>query len=59
LKISFDKLELLPVGIVDDVGGLASILGCRLSFLPTWGLHLKQNQFGMALLKKMERWLVG
>lgn len=31
LKINFDKLELLPVGIVDDVGGLASILGCRVS----------------------------
>jgi hypothetical protein len=34
LKINLSKLELVFVGIVDNVGGLARILGCRVSSLP-------------------------
>jgi hypothetical protein len=34
LKINLGKLELVPVGAVEDVGGLANILSCRVSSFP-------------------------
>jgi hypothetical protein len=34
LKINFVKSELVSVGTIDDFGGLASILGSRVSSLP-------------------------
>jgi hypothetical protein len=34
LKISLAQSELVLVGDVDDVGGLASILGCRCPLFP-------------------------
>jgi hypothetical protein len=40
LKINLDKLELVLVGVVDDVGGLATILGCRVFSLPIRYLSL-------------------
>jgi hypothetical protein len=57
LKINWARSKLVPVGKMDDVGGLAGILGCRVSSLPMkyiglpLGLHLKQNQLGIVLFK--------
>lgn len=34
LKINISKSKLVPVGAVDNIGGLARILGCRVSSLP-------------------------
>jgi hypothetical protein len=34
LKINLAKSELILVSVVDDMGGLAHILGCRVSSLP-------------------------
>jgi hypothetical protein len=50
------KSELVPVGAIEDVGGLASILGCRVFSLPVstcvfcWELRIRQDQYEMALL---------
>ena len=40
LKSNLNKSELVPVGFVEDVGGLAHIFGCRVSFLPMKYLSL-------------------
>lgn len=34
LRINLAKLELLPIGNVNNVEGLANIIGCRVSYLP-------------------------
>jgi hypothetical protein len=34
LKVNLPKLELVPIGAEEDVGGLADILGCRVSSAP-------------------------
>lgn len=58
LKINLAKLELVPIGAMEDFGGLASILGCGVSSLPVkylgllLGASLRQNQSRMALLKR-------
>lgn len=40
LKINLAKSELVPIGAMEDFGGLASILGCRVSSLPMQYLGL-------------------
>lgn len=58
MKINLAKLELVLVGIVEDVGSLASILGCKVFSLPMkylglpWGHCLRQNLSGMVKLKR-------
>jgi hypothetical protein len=58
MKINLAKLELVPFGVVEDVGSLASILGRRVSFLPMKYLGLplvasfRQKLYGMVLLKR-------
>jgi hypothetical protein len=34
LRINLAKLELVPIGNVNNVEGLANIIGCRVSYLP-------------------------
>jgi hypothetical protein len=65
LKINLAKSELVPLSVVEDVEGLACILGCRISSLPMkylgllFGLLSRKNQFGMVLLRRNNVWLVG
>jgi hypothetical protein len=66
LKINISKSKLVPVGAVDNIGGLARILGCRVSSLPmkylglSLGLRTRLSQYRMVLLKKWNVfWLVG
>jgi hypothetical protein len=40
LKINLAKSKLVPIGAMEDFGGLASILGCRVSSLPVKYLGL-------------------
>lgn len=40
MKINLSKSELVPVNVVDDVGGLACNLGCWVSSLPLMHLAL-------------------
>jgi hypothetical protein len=40
LRTNLAKLEIVPLGEVEDVEELASILGCRVSLLPTKYLGL-------------------
>ena len=52
LKINLSKSELVPVGTVQNVPELASILGCRVSTLPPiwvslFGQVLKRKLFGI------------
>lgn len=48
LKINVAKSELVPIGVVGDVKGLACILGCRVSSLPMKYLGLP------LIIKKMK-----
>jgi len=65
LKINMAKSELVLIGIVDDVGYLASILGCRVSSLPMKYLGLpfrspfKAKSIWNSIIEKMEQSLVG
>jgi hypothetical protein len=66
LKMNLAKLELVPVGTVDNVVGLAKILGCGVAFLPMKYLDLllrspiRLSIHGTLLLsKKNVGWLVG
>jgi len=65
LKINLSKSELVPVGIVDDIGGLARTLGCRVPFFPMkyLGLPLRASYKAKlvwdGILQKMERHLTG
>jgi len=65
LKTKLSKLELVPTGAVEDVGGLACILGCRVSSLTMkyFGLPLgdsdKTKLVRGGIIEKMERCLVG
>ena len=59
------KSELVHVGAVDDVGGLARILGCKVSSLPMKYLGLpsrayfKPKSIWDGIIEKMERCLAG
>jgi hypothetical protein len=45
LKINLAKLELVPVGKVENVDGLAGILGCGVASLPLKYLGLPLGHF--------------
>jgi hypothetical protein len=65
LKINLAKSKLVPVGAVEDVKGLAGILGCRVSSLPMkylglpLGAQFKTKSIWDGIIKKMERRLTG
>jgi hypothetical protein len=72
LRINLRKLEIVPIGEVEDAVGLAHLLGCRVASLPMKYLGLplgasykavlliKLCLFGMVSLRKWnESWLDG
>jgi hypothetical protein len=66
LKINLAKSELVLVGNVENVDGLAGILGCRVSSLPLkylglpLGASYKAKSIWDGVIEKIERrWLVG
>jgi hypothetical protein len=65
LKINLSKSEIVPVGDVGDVEGLASILGCRVASLPMKYLGLplgapyKASTIWNGIIEKMEHRLAG
>jgi hypothetical protein len=60
LKVNLAKLVLVPAVNVENMDGLAGILGCGTSFFPLsilvfrWGLVTKLSLFGLASWKKFE-----
>lgn len=65
MKINLAKSEIVPIGDVGDVGGLAHILGCRLSSLPVkylglpLGASYKATSIWNGIIEKMECQLAG
>jgi hypothetical protein len=65
LRINLGKSEIVPIGEVEDVEGLANLLGCRVASLPMTYLGLplgasyKSTSIWNGVIKKMERRLVG
>lgn len=65
LRINLGKSELVPVGSVPEVVGLALILGCRVSSLPMkylgplLGGKFKPIEVLDPILEKMVKWLLG
>jgi hypothetical protein len=65
LKINLSKSEIVPVGEVNDVESLASILGCRVAMLLVKYLSLslgpsyKSTPIWSDIVEKMERHLAG
>jgi len=60
LKINLAKSELVRIGVVEDVGSLASILGCKVFSLPMkylclpLGAQFKGKSIWNGIIKKME-----
>jgi hypothetical protein len=58
LKINLAKMEFVPMGNVNNVDGLASIMVCGVSFLPIkylglpLGALIRPNLFGTVLLRR-------
>lgn len=66
LKINLDKPLLVPVGAVENIGSLASILGCKVSYLPMkylglpLGASFKAKLIWNGAIEKIEcHWQVG
>jgi hypothetical protein len=65
LKINLSKSEIVPIGDVGDVRGLASILGCGVASLPMkylglpLGAHYKASAIWSGIIEKMESRLAG
>jgi hypothetical protein len=65
LRINLGKSELVPVGDVPDVEGLADILGCKTASLPMQylglplGAKFKSKDIWNPVLEKVERRLAG
>jgi hypothetical protein len=65
LRINLRKSEIVPIGDVEDVEGLAQLLGCRVASLPMtyMGLPLtasyKATSIWNGVIEKMERQLAG
>jgi hypothetical protein len=65
LRINLGKSEIVPIGEVEDVEDLASILGCRVSSLPMkylglpLGASYKATSIWNDVIEKMERRLAG
>ena len=51
LKINLGKSELVPVGEVVGVEGLANFLRCKISNLPMKVLDLNQKRYGQQFLR--------
>uniref|UniRef100_A0A2N9FN40 Reverse transcriptase zinc-binding domain-containing protein n=1 Tax=Fagus sylvatica TaxID=28930 RepID=A0A2N9FN40_FAGSY len=65
LRINFNKSEMVPVGSVINVDGLAAIMGCKIISLPMnylglpLGVNFKSKSIWDQILEKMERKLSG
>ena len=65
LKINLQKLEIVPIGVVQDIDLLASIFGCRVVGLHMMylelplGAHYKASTIWNSMLETMERRLAG
>jgi hypothetical protein len=65
LRINLGKSEIVPIGEVEDVEGLAQLLGCRVASLPMTYLGLPLGAFykfvsiWIGVIEKMERRLAG
>lgn len=65
LKINLGKSELVPVGVVVDVEGLANFLRCQISNLPmkylglSLGTRFKSKEIWATILEIVERTLAG
>jgi hypothetical protein len=63
LKKNLAKSELVPVGNVDNVAGLARILGCGVASMPLKYLDLpsgapyKAKHIWYGVIEKIKRWL--
>ena len=61
LKVNLAKLELVPVGDVSNIEGLAVMLGCKTSSLPIkylglpLGAKFKATRIWNGVLEKLER----
>jgi hypothetical protein len=65
LRINLEKSEIVPIGEVEDVEGLAQLLGYRVASLPMkylglpLGASYKAVSIWNGVIEKMERKLVG
>ena len=65
LKINLGKSNLVPVGVVHNIGLLLDVLGCKLGSLPMkylglpLGANFKDKTIWNPILEKMERKLAG
>jgi hypothetical protein len=65
LRINLGKSEIVPIGDVEDVEGLAQLLGCRVVSLPMiymglpLGASYKTTSIWNGVIEKMERQLAG
>jgi hypothetical protein len=65
LKINLSKYDIILVGEIDDVVGLARILGCGVALLPITylglplGEHYKAPHIWSTIIAKMENKLAG
>ena len=65
LKINLGKSNLVPVGVVHNIGLLLNVLGCKLGSLPMkylglpLGANFKDKTIWNPILEKMERKLAG
>ena len=63
LKVNVGKSEIVFVGDVGDLNGLARILCCKVGTLPMrylgmpLGAHYKDSSIWNPIIKKMEKWL--
>jgi hypothetical protein len=64
-RINLGKLEIVPIGEVEDAEGLTQLLGCRVTSLPMkylglpLGASYKAVSIWNGVIEKMERRLVG
>ena len=65
LKVNVGKSEIVPVGDVGDLNGLACILCCKVGTLPMrylgmpLGAHYKDSSIWNPIIEKMEKRLAG
>jgi hypothetical protein len=65
LRINLGKSKIIPIGVVEDVKGLANLLGCRVTSLPMTYFDLplrasyKSTSIWNSVIEKMERRLAG
>ena len=65
LKVNVGKSEIVPVGDVGNLNGLARILCYKVGTLPMrylgmpLGAHYKDSSIWNPIIEKMEKWVVG